>query len=83
MNCKPKELVRKILLVFLISMSIASVSSAQCAMCKRVAESDMQNKRKETAARSLNNGILYLLSIPYLIGGAFGIAWWMNKRKGS
>ena len=68
-------------MIFLLAFSAATTVSAQCAMCKRVAETDMENKRKETSARSLNNGILYLLSIPYLIGGVGAVVWYVNKKK--
>ena len=55
-------------------------SNAQCAMCKRVAQSDKDNKSHDKG-RSLNNGILYLLSIPYLIGAAGAIAWYKNRKR--
>jgi len=74
---------RRFLLVFLVSVFLGTAGvSAQCAMCKRVAETDMKQKRKETAARGLNNGILYLMSIPYLLGGVGAVVWWVNKKKG-
>jgi len=59
----------------------ATTASSQCAMCKRTAETDMQSKHNEKAAQGLNHGILYLLSIPYLIGGIGAAAWWVNKKK--
>ncbi len=55
-------------------------SNAQCAMCKRVAETDKQTRASDKG-RSLNNGILYLLSIPYLLGAAGAIAWYKNRKK--
>ena len=54
--------------------------SAQCAMCRRIAQTDKENKITDKG-RSLNNGILYLLSIPYLIGAAGAIAWYKNRKK--
>ncbi|HLG33676.1 MAG TPA: hypothetical protein VI757_02260 [Bacteroidia bacterium] len=54
-------------------------SSAQCAMCRRIAQTDKENKTTDKG-RSLNNGILYLLSIPYLIGAAGAIAWYKNRK---
>ena len=73
---------RRIFLVIAVFfLFMAPHAYSQCAMCKRVAETDMDNKHKETAARGLNNGILYLLSIPYLIGGVGAVVWWTNKRK--
>jgi len=67
------------ILLFIIVVN-ASHSQAQCAMCKRTAETDMENKKK-SSARSLNGGILYLLSIPYLIGAVGAIAWYKNRKK--
>ena len=72
---------RKLIFILFLSLLTSGGIMAQCAMCKRVAETDMDNKHKETAARGLNNGILYLLSVPYLIGGVGAAAWWWNRRK--
>jgi len=47
-------------------------SAAQCAMCKTSLESDLENGG--SIANGLNTGILYLMTIPYLIlmiGGYF------------
>lgn len=46
---------------------LSSVSYAQCSMCRAVAESEFN-----TLAEGLNNGILYLMGVPYilLIGSA-------------
>ena len=38
---------------------------AQCAMCKANAESSLRNG--PSVARGLNSGILYLMTIPYLL----------------
>ncbi len=69
--------------VFFLMVVSASGSWAQCAMCKRTAETDFQSKQKQSAGKSLNSGILYLLSIPYLIGAVGAIAWYKNRRKES
>jgi hypothetical protein len=72
---------RKIIIIFLFFIFVVSNdSSAQCAMCKSVAESNMKTAENKVG-RSLNNGILYLLAIPYIIGGIGAVAWWRNKRK--
>jgi hypothetical protein len=72
---------KKVLLVLVI-VFVCSVaeSQAQCAMCKSVAESNMKTA-ENNVGRSLNNGILYLLAIPYIIGGIGAIAWLRNRRK--
>ena len=43
---------------------LPDLSFAQCAMCKRNAETGMQNGN--SIIRGLNTGILYLMAIPYL-----------------
>lgn len=40
-------------------------ASAQCAMCKAVAETG--SKEGEGVAGGLNTGILYLMAVPYLL----------------
>ena len=44
------------------------LTEAQCAMCRAVVESEVDGK----TAEGINNGIVYLMAIPYiLIGGLF------------
>ena len=52
---------------------------SQCAMCRRVAETGHSNDN--SAARGLNNGILYLLAVPYVLGGVGAFVWYKNRRK--
>jgi hypothetical protein len=35
----------------------------------------------ETKGRGLNTGILYLMSLPYLMGGVAGYIWWKHRKK--
>jgi len=55
-------------------------STAQCAMCKRIAETNMEDNQNNVG-KSLNKGILYLLALPYIIGGIGVFAWYSNKRR--
>lgn len=55
---------------FLILISIKISVYSQCAMCKAVLESNMENGG--TAAAGINNGILYLMFIPYILIGTVG-----------
>lgn len=43
-------------------------SEAQCAMCRAVLESE----EGQSAAEGVNNGIVYLMIIPYLLIGGIG-----------
>jgi hypothetical protein len=52
----------------LILSLLPQLSKAQCAMCRAVLESGGNN----AAAEGINNGIVYLMAIPYiLIAGVF------------
>jgi hypothetical protein len=43
-------------------------SSAQCAMCRAVLESE----EGMSTAEDINNGIMYLMAIPYVLVGGLG-----------
>ena len=73
-----KKKLTAILFLFFISLSVAR---SQCAMCKRTAETNFDSTSQRTAGKSLNNGILYLLSVPYLIGAVGAIAWYKSRKK--
>jgi len=53
-------------------------STAQCAMCSLNAENSV--KGENTQGKGLNNGILFLLSMPFLIGAGVGILWYTKFR---
>ncbi|MCB0529744.1 MAG: hypothetical protein H6565_14945 [Lewinellaceae bacterium] len=65
-------------LLFLLSGS-ASPVAAQCPMCRMSAESNLKNGG--TDGRGLNAGILYMLSMPYLIAAGIGFWWWRNRKN--
>ena len=47
---------------------------AQCAMCRAVLESEVD----QSAAEGINNGIIYLMAIPYILVG--GIAYFIYRK---
>ena len=55
-----------IILFFLLILSDAAIS--QCAMCRAVLESGDQQE----VAEGINNGIIYLMAIPYILIGGLG-----------
>lgn len=69
------------LLLISVLMVIGVEADAQCAMCKLSAETNMKNGGTE--ARGLNAGILYLLSLPYLLLMTFLFIWWKKKKNHS
>ena len=68
---------RHILLCFTFLLSV--YLNAQCAMCRAVLESE----EGQTTAEGVNDGIMYLMVIPYLLvaGVAFLIYWNFFRRK--
>ncbi|NER09490.1 hypothetical protein SAMN06265375_1011005 [Muriicola jejuensis] len=60
----PKSLL--LILLLGISMIFPESARAQCAMCRAVLESEGNT----TVAEGINNGIVYLMAIPYILIGA-------------
>ena len=55
--------------------------NAQCSMCKATVESNMKSNGN-FVGKGLNHGILYLMSIPYILGAVgFGIYYFNRKKK--
>ena len=55
-------------ILFILFLLSPEVSEAQCAMCRAALESEADNSQAE----GVNNGIVYLMAIPYvLVGGLF------------
>jgi hypothetical protein len=70
---------RKIVLftVFLVLFFIPETVEAQCAMCRAVLESE----DNVAAAEGVNNGIVYLMAIPYiLVAGLFFFVYRKMKK---
>jgi len=59
---------KKNILVLIISVLVFVQSNGQCAMCRAVLESE----EGQTAAEGINNGILYLMVLPYILVAGVG-----------
>ncbi len=77
MNTHSKFIVLTIGVIVLIILGTSDLV-AQCPMCRMSAESNL--KDGGTAGAGLNRGILYMLSLPYLLVSTLGILWWRNRR---
>ncbi|CAN5525987.1 hypothetical protein BH11BAC1_BH11BAC1_30680 [soil metagenome] len=55
----------RIFISFLVLSLLSISASAQCAMCRAVAESGSTNGQHVGAG--LNNAILYLMAVPYIL----------------
>ena len=54
-----------ILLILVALVLLPSMTEAQCAMCKASVESSQG--QKNSVAGGINQGILYLMAVPYLL----------------
>jgi hypothetical protein len=55
-------------LFFLLSFAFSIKINAQCAMCRAVLESG----EGQSLAEGINDGIVYLMAIPYILVGGIG-----------
>jgi hypothetical protein len=75
---------RKLRIVFVLVLLACMVlilpdAEAQCAMCRATIENNVSNGNTRIGG-GLNTGILYLMSIPYIVFAA--IAWfWYRQSK--
>jgi hypothetical protein len=75
--------INKVLLVLVFFFISQASLIAQCAMCRAGIENNVSNG-DTTIGAGLNMGILYLLSMPYLLALILGYLWYKNakNRKG-
>jgi hypothetical protein len=67
-------------LLFLMSSLFQASLYAQCAMCRAGVENNMNNGDASVGA-GLNAGILYLLSMPYILIATVAFLWYRHARK--
>ncbi len=71
---KKSTLLFLVLILFLLTPSLAD---AQCAMCRAV----LQNEANQSAAKGINDGILYLMVFPYLLIGGVGYFIYRSRKN--
>ena len=62
----------------LVAGGAGLTANAQCAMCTLTADNATQNGN--TQGNGLNNGILFLLAMPYIAAAAVGVLWYKKYR---
>ncbi|MDB4787508.1 hypothetical protein OAG26_02240 [Flavobacteriales bacterium] len=67
---------RSPLLVLLVLLALADVALGQCVMCKAVAE---DSAAQGAVGRGINQGILYIMAVPYVLLGFFGYFVYKNR----
>lgn len=79
-NVKRQQKLSTSALFFLLFFCYSITTNAQCAMCRAAIESEGDT----TKATALNDGIVYLMAIPYVLVGLVGFAvykMYANKKK--
>jgi hypothetical protein len=59
---------KKTILIIILLLLVSIPVEAQCAMCRAVLESE----EGQSTAKGINNGIVYLMAIPYILIGGLG-----------
>lgn len=57
------------IIVFILLLIVSIPAEAQCAMCRAV----LENEEGQGIAKGINNGIIYLMAIPYMLIAGIGI----------
>ncbi len=60
--------------LLMLLVGVNKISYAQCAMCKGTVQTSEY-------AKSINNGILYMLLVPIVLGSILIFLWLKNKNK--
>ncbi len=66
--------------LIVLLVGIAQSSWAQCATCKSAAAT-RDEAGNLVVGQGINTGILYLLAMPFIIGGIIGFIWWKYKSE--
>jgi hypothetical protein len=70
----------KVTLIVLVLVLFSTLDAdAQCAMCRRIVESNI-NDGAAAVGKNLNGAILYLMAIPYVILGGLAFMFYRNIR---
>ena len=69
---------KRVVLFFLLVVFLFPINSqAQCAMCRAA----LTSEGNKTKAAAVNDGIVYLMVIPYLLVGGIGYAVYRMRKK--
>ena len=72
-------MMNKLSLIVFLLIFVTGKLNAQCAMCKAAVETNL--KDGGSAGAGLNQGILYLMAMPYIAMLLFGALYYLQKRK--
>jgi len=66
-------------ILFFVFLLVSQNADSQCAMCKAVVESNLESGGSIGAG--LNDGILYLMAMPYISILVVGLIWYNLKKE--
>ena len=69
----------KLFVLVILMTFFNTLSYGQCAMCKAVVEANLE--AGDTKGAGLNDGILFLMSMPYIAVFLFGVFYYLQKKK--
>lgn len=67
------------LLLSLLTLVALSPAQAQCVMCKSQVEA-ARAERDDFDPAGLNRGIVYMMTVPYILMGAVGFFWYRRTH---
>ena len=68
-------------LIGLALLVLPELADAQCSMCRATTNSNQLSDDAFTVGNGLNNGIIYLMFIPYIMAGIFIYAFYGKQIK--
>lgn len=71
------EVGSKVLFSTIVFCLLSFATYSQCAMCR----ASLQNEANKATAEGVNDGIVYLMAIPYILVAAVFYAVWRLKQK--
>jgi hypothetical protein len=74
-----KRLIFLFSVVTVLFLASAATVSAQCAMCRATVGSNVASQESKVGT-GLNAGILYLVSIPYILIGGVAFFWYRHSK---
>jgi hypothetical protein len=69
---------RAFVVFFFALLLLNSEVQSQCSICTKTA-----SQMGRESAEGLNGGIIYLMLVPFVIGGYIGYRWWRQEKSAS
>jgi len=67
---------KKVGMIAAVILMIAGGAMAQCSICTKTA-----SQLGKKSAEGLNGGIVYLMIVPFVVGGYIGYRWWRQEKQ--